>query len=504
MEPRTNEEIINRQEAQRGQKRILASGYLESNEKAATLILKEWLTIREELDELAREIRKLKEFLSSADLRTSEAREALDKLRLLNDRYEQLIKDKKKAEVDLKDLGWQIPEETDYRQDLEIWDSKEAIRVLSFLESSEDYKNAEQEAIILSLVGLTGERAIELRRKMLKEGVDPNNILLSLIGAGSREAFELRKEIILKRNANPEAIALSLVGLESKYAHGFRHLLASRKSDGLFLSLYSLIGVADAIADKIRNKCLRFKKKEIQSALARTLIGLSDIDSMSLREALLERGTNLNDIFISLIGIDTEDAMNFRKNSFENAVEDARESGWGEGSYGPLANAAAKSLIGVGNDDSMEWRRELISMGADANEIARSLTFVNNNKATELREELWQGKVGRLGEEPVILEEPPDSNTLLISLVGVDDSASMDLRAKLMEGDAKPISLAYSLAGVDIPFEVPPVSAPGAETLRKKYLGDNPELLALSYSRRNIYNDIVAYQNLIGFSITEF
>jgi hypothetical protein len=365
-----------------------------------------------------------------------------------------------------------------------------------------DYKNAEQEAIILSLVGLTGDRAIELRRKMLEGGVNPNNILLSLIGAGSREAFELRKEI-LTRNANPEAIALSLVGLESKYAHSFRHLLARRKNDGLFLSLYSLIGVADDTADKIRNKCLRFKKKEIQSALARTLIGLSDIDSMSLREALLERGTNLNDIFISLIGIDTEDAMNFRKNSFENAVEDAREIGWGEGSYGPLANAAAKSLIGVGNDDSMEWRRELISMGADANEIARSLTFVNNNKATELREELWQGKVGRLGEEPVILEEPPDSNTLLISLVGVDDSASMDLRAKLMEGDAKPISLAYSLAGVDIPFEVPPVSAPGAETLRRKYLRE-PELLALSYSRRDIYNDIVAYQNLIGFSITEF
>ncbi|MBI3671494.1 hypothetical protein HY249_01730, partial [Candidatus Azambacteria bacterium] len=72
-----------------------------------------------------------------------------------------------------------------------------------------------------SLAGVGTEEAMEMRERLLKEGVDKNCIANSLAGVGTKEAMEMR-ERLLKEGANVNYIARSLAGVGTKEAMAFR------------------------------------------------------------------------------------------------------------------------------------------------------------------------------------------------------------------------------------------------------------------------------------------
>jgi hypothetical protein len=186
-----------------------------------------------------------------------------------------------------------------------------------------------------------------------------------------------------------------------------------------------------------------------------SLIGTNSAKSMELRKKLLDIGANEHSLLLSLAGVKTEEAMEFRLEIFKRMK--TKYINWIPEIF------LLDSLKGVDSEKSIKLRFVLLRRGIDIKSIVESLVGVSHPEATKLRKK--------------ILRERFDPYVISKSLAGVNDEESMKLRKKLFEKyrnveEIEESGIHISLAGLH---------TEEAYELREKYLSKDPNLYVDSF-----------------------
>ncbi len=182
----------------------------------------------------------------------------------------------------------------------------------------------------------------------------------------------------------------------------------------------------------------------LRNYVAHGLAGVGTPESMALRERLLKEGVDESYVALGLAGVGTPESMTLRDRLLKEGADKGN---------------VAKGLAGVGTPESMALRERLLKEGADRGSVAWGLAGVSTPESMALRERL--------------LKEGAGKGYVAYGLAGVSNPESMALRERLLKEGIDKDYVARGLAGV-ITKE--------AQEFREKYFGDNPTLLAKSYS----------------------
>ena len=278
----------------------------------------------------------------------------------------------------------------------------EITRTLKRLLEESAPSRALKESVARGLTGVGTREAMDLRERLLEEGVDKNYVAHGLAGVGTREAMDLR-ERLLEDGVSKSYLTMGLAGVGTREAMDLRERLLEEWENKDNVAM-SLAGVGTREAMDLRERLL--KKGAGEEDVARGLAGVGTREAMDLRERLLEKGVSKNSIARGLAGVGTREAMDLRERLLEKGVS---------------KDYLIVSLAGVDTREAMDLRERLLEKGASKNCVMPSLAGVGTREAMDLRERF--------------LKEGENKNFVAKSLAGVNTPGGFDFRNKFFGDD---------------------------------------------------------------------
>ncbi len=282
--------------------------------------------------------------------------------------------------------------------------------------------------------------------KAFEDGAETSLVAWGLAGVGNTEAMELRYKL-LDAGADVNNIAGGLIGVEHEESMMLRGRLLNEGADVNYIST-GLVATGNQLSMKFRKHLV--EKGVAANFLSESLLGVDNKDAMDWREWLLNEGYRLRvigggrdekykreliarRILWDLAGIDSEESMKLRNRlllsegfNLENINKEVH----------PLVvNSLLASFRWVGNEKSMDLREKaLFCAEADGRDICLSLWGVDNQRSMELRKYLLE-QTNNKKIHPINLQ-PADLNPRQVianSLFGTDNQEAMRLREEIFQ-----------------------------------------------------------------------
>lgn len=219
------------------------------------------------------------------------------------------------------------------------------------------------EGVALAMTNSRVGEAMDLRSELITKGINKDVAIRSLAGVSNETAYEMRSEL-LAAGASKNSLLKGLMGCEDKKAKDYRRIMAEDPRVDKRALAISLVGCSDHDSIVLRNKLVGISS--VKDSVAESMAGTAEMDAARLTLTLIEKNVSPKSIAKGLKGIGGKIAHNHRREFLRNGTIEIEEY--------------LMSMVGVGDSESIQARKEAVANNKGINDaVLASLAGVSED-----------------------------------------------------------------------------------------------------------------------------